>query len=186
MVTFFYLIFSRKNIISFRKLRQGYRPYFALLHFIIFLLVFLLKQFLDCVLILRKAEAEAKVVEPAAGIVVETKRHSAAPRVVVPATATAHAVGARRWSRWIRLRASAVTSIPVLTPFINITAHIVNTQFVRRFGFYVVCSTTAVVIVPRNISYCVAATVFVTSRFIASSCCIFPFRFRRKSEIPAC
>ena len=45
-------------------------------------------------LILRKAEAETKVVVPAVGIDVVTIRHSTAPRKAVPAAATIHTVRA--------------------------------------------------------------------------------------------
>ena len=88
-------------------------------------------------LILRKAEAETKDVVPAVGIAVETIRHSTAPRIAVPAAATVHTVRARRRSRRIGLRTAAVVSIPVLTPFKHIAAHVVNAEFVRRFGLYV-------------------------------------------------
>ena len=78
-----------------------------------------------------KGEAEADEVEPIVGIVVATSRHTTVPRVAAPAATAKDAVRARRWSSRIRLGTAAVISIPVLTPLIDIAAHVVNAQFIR-------------------------------------------------------
>ena len=71
------------------------------------------------------------------GIVVDTKRDTTAPpREAAPATATQHSVRATTWASRISLRTTTVSTIPVLTPLVNIASHIVDTKFVWGFLTY--------------------------------------------------
>ena len=73
-----------------------------------------------------EGEAEPEVVEALRRAAVVTKRHAAVPRVVVPATATEHAVRPTIGTCGLGLRGAAILAIPITTPFPYTAAHIVE------------------------------------------------------------
>ena len=77
------------------------------------------------VLLLGEGKAEAEEVVPVVREVVETVRRATEPRVAVPAAATAHAVRPTVSTRRVGLCCAAVISVPILTPFPYISAHII-------------------------------------------------------------
>ena len=85
-----------------------------------------------------EGKPEPKVAEAVRRVVAATKRHAAGPRVVAPATATAHARRPTIRTGGIGLRCACVITgtIPIITPFPYVAAHIVDAQLVRRLGGY--------------------------------------------------
>ena len=81
-----------------------------------------------------EGKAQAEVAATARRVVAATKRHAAAPRDAEPATATVHAVRPTIRTCWIVLRGTAITAIPVATPFPHVATHIVDAQLVGRLG----------------------------------------------------
>ena len=75
-----------------------------------------------------EGEAEPEVVEALRRAAVVTIRHAAVPRIVIPTTATEHAVRPTcRTGRIVLGGAAVITAtIPITTPFQYIAAHIVN------------------------------------------------------------
>ncbi len=107
---------------------------------------------------MNKREAEPVVVVPVVRVVVVTTRHPTVPRDVDPTTATKHAVPARGRTPRVSLATTAVSSIPVLTPFIYVATHIIDSKLVRRFCANWFC--TRIIGgrgVPRHIVYAVDA-----------------------------
>ena len=76
-----------------------------------------------------EGEAEPEEGEALRRAAVVTIRHAAVPRIVIPTTATEHAVRPTCRTGRIVLGGAAVISatIPITTPFIYIAAHIVDT-----------------------------------------------------------
>ena len=81
-----------------------------------------------------EGKAQAEEVETVRRAVVVTKRHAAVPREVVPATATEHAARPTIRTCGIVLRRTAITAIPVATPFPHVACHVVETQLVGCLG----------------------------------------------------
>ena len=75
-----------------------------------------------------EGEAEPEVVEALRRAAVVTIRHAAVPRIVIPTTATEHAVRPTcRTGRIVLGGAAVITAtIPITTPFQYIPDHIVN------------------------------------------------------------
>ena len=75
-----------------------------------------------------EGEAEPEVVEALRRAAVVTIRHAAVPRIVIPTTATEHAVRPTcRTGRIVLGGAAVITAtIPITTPFQYIAAHIVE------------------------------------------------------------
>ena len=65
--------------------------------------------------------------------------------------------------------------IPVATPFIYISTHIVYAQFISHFCANRVGLVTAVAIIPGHIANTIAAAVFVASVAVTTAGSIFPF-----------
>jgi hypothetical protein len=77
---------------------------------------------------------QAQAVEPAVGRAVEANRRPAVRRGVVPAAAPDHPVRAGNGTHRIFQRRCPIIirPVPVLTPFIHIPMHVVQTEIVRR------------------------------------------------------
>ena len=99
--------------------------------------------------------------------------------IVAPTTAAQHTARAICWSQRIFSRAIfvIVTTIPILTPFQNIAAHIIQIQFVGLFLFHGVGFIATVTIIPSHPVYCIATSEIVTLALLSASCSVFPLRF---------
>ena len=130
-----------------------------------------------------KAQAEVVVTERR-GVAV-TIRHAAAPRVVEPATATVHAGRPTIRTCGIVLRRTAITAIPITTPFPHVATHIVDAQLVGRLGGYGMGLVGVIVITPCHISEGVAAAIFVATAIVATASGELPFGFSGQAEVLA-
>ena len=117
--------------------------------------------------------------------VVDTNRNTTVPRTVAPATATDHAVRPSIRTGGIVLRRTAITAIPVATPFPYVATHIVDAQLVGRLGGNGVSFRGTVIIIPSHIINRVAATIFVAPTLIATASGELPFGFGRQAEVLA-
>ena len=76
---------------------------------------------------LLKSKAKAKVsVSERRRVAAVPARYATACSDEVPTTSTFHTLRTRRWSCRIRLTTTAIRSVPVLTPLIDVTTHIVD------------------------------------------------------------
>ena len=73
-----------------------------------------------------EGKAEAEVDGAVRRVLAGAVRHAAGPRVVEPATATAHAVRPTIRANRIGLRAGTITAIPITAQFHYISTHIVD------------------------------------------------------------
>ena len=133
-------------------------------------------------MLLGEAEAEAKSAVPAVRIAAEAIRRAAAPRIVDPAPATDHAVRPTHRTCRVILCIAAVGTIPVLTPFPNIPAHVVDAKFVGLLGRYVVRGIAAIIIIPSHIMQVVTSAILIMTGIVATTGCEFPFRFGGQTE----
>ena len=139
-------------------------------------------------LLLGEGKAEPKEVVTIRRRVDATVRRATVPRIVEPATATGHAVRPTLWTLWVGLFPIGIIVLIILivTPFPYIAAHIIYTEFVRRFCSYGMGSFATIIIIPRHCINIIAATVFVTLASITAASCVFPLCFRRQTEALAC
>ena len=131
-----------------------------------------------------KNEAQAEVVVAAGRRAEVPTRHTTEPGVVAPAAPTIHAENARRWSFRIGLGRTAVITIPILTPFPHITAHIIDAQAVWRLGCNIVGFTTTVIIIPCHIADIIASSIFGTAATPTTGG-IFPLSLGGQTEVLA-
>ena len=108
---------------------------------------------------IRELEGKAKpdAVVPVVRVDDEPERNAAVPGVAAPTAATQNAVRARRRSLRVRLRTAAVITIPVVTPFPHVAAHVVDAKFVGGLGAYRVSGDTTVIFIPSNITKSIAS-----------------------------
>jgi len=100
------------------------------------------------------------------------------------ATTTKHAKGGRSVVAGIVLRraAAVVLCIPVQTPFIYVTAHVIQADFVGMLRTDGVSLIVTVPVILGHIAKGVRAAVFVATTILAATCSIFPFDFRGQAE----
>src|SRR5574344_307886 len=128
-----------------------------------------------------KTQTEIAVV-PVAGKAAVPKRHSAAPGIAEPTTTPQTTGRTGSSSGRIGLSTAAIVAIPVAAPLIYITTHIVYAQLVGLLGTYGMSFAPAIVIVPRHVTYRIAATIFVACTFVATTGGIFPFRLSGQTK----
>ena len=133
-------------------------------------------------LLLGETEAEAKIVVPEVRTEVVAIRRAAVPRTVVPAPATVHAARPTHRTCRIILCIATVFAIPVLTPFPNISTHVVDAKLVGLLGRYVMRGIAAIVRVPTNLMQVVTSAVLIMLGVVATSRCEFPFSLCRQTE----
>ena len=68
---------------------------------------------------------------------------------------------------------------PIRTPLCNISAHIIKTQLILTFQFYVMCVFFSI---PSYIIFIITARINCMKTNISSTCGIFPFYFSWKSK----
>ena len=109
---------------------------------------------------------------------------AAARRAVVPAAAAHHPAVARCRTRRIRDTARRILAIPIITPFIHIAVHIVESPRIWTFLPYRVGFPSAVIPIPPH---AVQTTPCIRARSPCSTG-VFPFRLRRqaRSTIQTC
>ena len=129
-----------------------------------------------------EGKAQAEDVATERRVAVETIRHAAVPRAVVPATATAHAVRPTIRTCGIVLRRTAVSTFPIATPFPYVATHIVDAQLVGRLGGYGVSLVATVIIIPSHVAEGVAATILIAAAIVATTCGELPFRLGGQAE----
>ena len=118
-------------------------------------------------------------------VVAVTIRHTAAPRVDEPATATDHAARPTIRTCRIVLRGAAVIVIPIATPFPHVATHIVDAQLVGRLGGNGVGLVATVIIIPSHVAEGVAATILIASALVATASGKLPFRLGGQAEVLA-
>ena len=69
------------------------------------------------------------------GRVVTTERRLTVTGIIKPTTTTEHAVRSIGRTCRISLRSSLIVTIPVLTPFPDVTTHVENTKFIGTLFF---------------------------------------------------
>ena len=145
-------------------------------------------------------KAQPEVVVPVVGRAVAAGGGPAVAGAAVPSAATVHAVkiglcGIRHPGKadractrtcGIRLGGRAVRAKPVLTPFPHIPAHVVDTQFVRRFRLDGMGVGTPIFIVPRHVTEVIAAAVLIATRGHTATSRKLPLRFGRQAEMSTC
>ena len=142
-----------------------------------------LKTLADYLVVNSEGEAETVEVATVSGSVAVAKGYAHAPIVVVPAATTNNAVHTLRWSGWIGLRIALIVSIPIVAPLPYVAAHVIQAKFVGFLGLDWVGLAAAIITIPRYFVGIVAAAVPISSTILASSCCILPFGFGRKSKL---
>jgi hypothetical protein len=123
-------------------------------------------------------EAKATVVAVADGAVVLTASGAAVPGVAAPEAAAQHTVVVRRRTFGIRHNPMRITAIPITTPFIDITVHIMEPPGIRLFLTNRMSPTITVPIIPSHI---IKITSTGISTFRPCTAGIFPFRLCRKT-----
>lgn len=131
----------------------------------------------------RKSETETEIVSTAVRHEANTDRHTAPSGAILPVTAMVHTVRAAVRTNRICLGRTAISVFPILTPFIDVTAHIVNTQLVGRFCADTVSLTTAIAAISCHITNHIASTILISATLVAATGGIFPLRLRRQTEM---
>lgn len=136
-------------------------------------------------LLLGEGKAQAKIEVPVVGGDVVAKRSAAVPRIAAPAAPTVHAVCPTRSTGRIGMRTAAIFAIPVLAPFPDIAAHVVDAKFIGLLCAYGMCLAAAISIIPCYRPDIVAATVFIPSAPVASTGSILPLCLGGQAELHA-
>ena len=97
------------------------------------------------------------------GELVVVARHGTVLRRAVPATAKVHTI-------------TTGAEIPP-TPFLHITAHVVQAKFVRFLSFDFMSFTTGIIFIPSNFVYYITSGVSIlsTEQFVTATSSIWPF-----------
>ena len=138
------------------------------------------------VLLLGEGQAHPKVDAAVVGAEVVAISRAAAPSVVAPAATANHAARPTIRACRVRLGTAVVRAVPILTPLVYVTAHIIDAEFVGLLGFDGMRSTVAVIPVPSHIIKIVTTTILVTFALLSATSSILPFCFGRETELLAC
>jgi hypothetical protein len=76
----------------------------------------------------------------------------------------------------------SMDNVMVITPFINISTHIIQSEFIGLFLTYCMYYTITVVFTPTNFINNIASCILETFRYSSSSCRLFPFCFSRQPK----
>ena len=133
-----------------------------------------------------EGEAETAAEVEIVGSVTPEIGYAHAPIVVVPAATTKNAALTLRWSGWIGLRTVSIIVLimPIVAPLPYVAAHVIQAELIGFLGLDWVGSTIST-IVPRYFVDIVATAVliYIVLAILASSCCILPLGFGRKSKL---
>ena len=89
----------------------------------------------------------------------------------------------RVWFIWQRRR--IVTDKPIAAPFIYVSAHIVDAQFIRLLESDIVRSGITVVAIPCHRIYTITTSILIATTFITSTGSIFPLSLCGQTELTA-
>ena len=130
-----------------------------------------------------EGKTETVVIAAVDGSVAVAKGYAHVPNAVAPAATTKNAAPTLRRSGWIDLRIALIASIPIVAPLIYVATHVIQAKFVGFLGLDRTGLAAAITIVPRYFVGIVASAVLISSAILASSCCILPLGFGRKTEL---
>ena len=145
--------------------------------------LFELKTLADYLVVNSEGEAETVAAVAVDGNVAVAIGNTHVPIDVVVAATTKNAVLTLRQSGWIGLRIPLIVSTPIVAPLIYVATHVIQAKFVGFLGLDRVGRSAAITTIPRYFVGIVAAAVLISSAILASSCCILPLGFGRKSEV---
>jgi hypothetical protein len=127
-------------------------------------------------------EAEAQAAAGVARIVPAAVGTPKEPGIIVPAAATAHAIGtARGYQRIIPCMSGiCIFIVNILAPLSDIAAHIIYTKAVGGFCTHPVGFVPAVAVIPCNTVQIISTGILLI--FSLASGCIFPLGFRGQGK----
>ena len=135
---------------------------------------------------LGEAQAEPKVAAAVVRAVVVAARATTVPGIAVPTTTTVYAVSATIRSFRIGLCRAAIVAVPIAAPLPYITAHIIQSVFVRVFRSYFMGLTARIVPLPSHIVKRIAAAILMAAALAAPSGCILPLCHGGHAESLTC
>ena len=115
-----------------------------------------------------EGETETVVVEAVGGKADDAREY--VHEVAVPATTTKNADLTLRRDR-------------IVAPLIYVATHVIQAELVGFLGLDRVGLVAAIIMVPRYFVCIVASAILISSAILASSCCILPLGFGRKSKL---
>ena len=145
-----------------------------------FIIGFCLKRISSIAL---KSKAQTASIPRKIGFAIITIRNRGIVAHITPRTAANNSFRTFCRPRRIGLPISRISSVPIGTPFPNITAHIIKMQFVRSLRFNRMCGFRSIIIMPSNI---ISPAVQIFLCLFTAPSRIFPLRFCGQTESLAC
>lgn len=133
-----------------------------------------------------KGQAQTASIPRKIGFAIITIRNRGIGAHITPRTAANNSFRTFCRTRRIGLPISGISSVPIGTPFPNITAHIIKMQFVRSLRFNRMCGFRSIIIMPSNSIEVISPAVQIFLCLFTAPSRIFPLRFCGQTESLAC
>ena len=110
-------------------------------------------------------------------------------RVIIPASTTIHLKWSCFRASWINYRLCKITSIPLVahipigTPLVYISTHIIQSQFIGSFLSHRLCHSTTISWIPSNCLGSITTRENVPFALITATCSKLPFSLGWETEI---